>query len=54
MRALFSSSLAAGLVLLPATASPESFTPDPEIWRPVAYSDLRLPRGEAESYASIW
>ena len=40
--------------MLPATASPESFTPDPERWRPVAYSDLRLPRGEAESYASIW
>ena len=54
MRALLSLSLAAGLVLLPATASPGSFTPDPERWRPVAYSDLRLPRGEAESYASIW
>jgi hypothetical protein len=54
MRALLSSSLAAGLVLLPATAAPEPFTPDPERWRPVAYSDLRLPWGEAESYASIW
>ena len=55
MRTLLSSSLAAGFVLLPATAaSPESFTPDPERWRPVAYSDLRFPRGEAESYASIW
>lgn len=54
MRASLSSILAAGFVLLPATASAESFTPDPERWRPVAYSDLRLPRGEAESYASIW
>ena len=37
-----------------APAYCESFTPDPERWRPVAYSDLRFPRGEAESYASIW
>jgi hypothetical protein len=54
MRALLSPSLIAGLILLPATASPESFTRDPDRWRPVAYSDLRFPRGEAESYASIW
>ena len=54
MRALLSLSVAAGLVLLPATASPGSLTPDPERWRPVAYADLRLPHGEAESYASIW
>jgi hypothetical protein len=31
-----------------------SFTADPEAWRPVAYSDLRLPVGEAASYATIW
>ncbi len=54
MRALLSSILSAGLVLLPARAWPESFTPDPERWRPVPHSDLRLPRGEEESYASIW
>ena len=30
------------------------FTPDPERWRPVAYSDLKIPVGEAEAYASIW
>ena len=37
----------------PASSSPR-FTPDPERWRPVAYSDLKIPVGEAEAYASIW
>jgi len=32
----------------------QSYTPDPGSWRPVAYSDLRFPIGEAVSYASIW
>ena len=30
------------------------YTPDPGRWRPVAYSDLKIPVGEAEAYASIW
>lgn len=30
------------------------FTSDPGRWRPVAYSDLLFPIGEAQSYASIW
>lgn len=37
----------------PGPSSPR-FTPDPERWRPVAYSDLKIPVGEAEAYASIW
>jgi len=32
----------------------ETFTGDPEAWRPVYYTDLRLPTGEGQSYASIW
>ena len=32
----------------------QSFTPDPGSWRPVAYTDLMFPLGEAEAYASIW
>jgi hypothetical protein len=39
---------------LTGTASAQSYTPDPGAWRPVAYSDLMFPTGEAESYASIW
>jgi hypothetical protein len=35
-------------------AAAASFTDDPEAWRPVAYSDLRLPVGDAASYASMW
>jgi hypothetical protein len=35
-------------------AAASSFTADPEAWRPVAYSDLRLPVGDAASYASMW
>lgn len=35
-------------------SSAQRFTPDPERWRPVAYSDLKIPVGEAEAYASIW
>ena len=31
-----------------------SFTTDAEAWRPVGYSDLRLPAGDAAAYASIW
>jgi hypothetical protein len=34
--------------------SSTQFTSDPERWRPVAYSDLKIPVGEAEAYASIW
>jgi len=30
------------------------YTSDPGAWRPVAYSDLLFPLGEAESYASLW
>ena len=47
--------LAAGVVasrVVPALA--ETFTADPEAWRPVYYSDLRFPTGEGLSYASIW
>ena len=36
------------------TPSSPRFTPDPERWRPVAHSDLKIPVGEAEAYASIW
>jgi hypothetical protein len=32
----------------------QSFTPDPGSWRPVGYTDLMFPVGEAEAYASIW
>ena len=39
---------------LTGAASAQSYTPDPGAWRPVAYSDLMFPTGEAESYASIW
>lgn len=31
-----------------------TYTADPGAWRPVAYSDLLFPKGEAEAYASIW
>jgi hypothetical protein len=34
--------------------SSTQFTSDPERWRPVAYSDLKIPVGEGEAYASIW
>ena len=47
--------LAAGVVAsraVPALA--ETFTVDPEAWRPVYYTDLRFPTGEGLSYASIW
>lgn len=37
-----------------STHASTRFTPDPERWRPVAYSDLEIPVGEAEAYASIW
>jgi hypothetical protein len=47
--------LALGLYAASALAAhAASFTADPEAWRPVAYSDLRLPVGDAASYASIW
>ena len=39
---------------LTGAASAQSYTPDPGAWRPVAYSDLMFPTGEAKSYASIW
>jgi hypothetical protein len=39
---------------LPASADAQTYTADPGAWRPVAYSDLLFPIGEAESYASIW
>ena len=39
---------------LTGAASAQTYTPDPGAWRPVAYSDLMFPAGEAESYASIW
>ncbi len=32
----------------------QTYTADPGTWRPVAYSNLTFPRGEAESYASLW
>ena len=32
----------------------QTYTSDPGAWRPVAYTDLLFPRGEAESYASLW
>ena len=47
--------LAAGVAAshaVPALA--ETFTTDPEAWRPVYYTDLRFPTGEGLSYASIW
>ena len=47
--------LAAGVVA--SHAAPvlaETFTTDPEAWRPVYYTDLRFPTGEGLSYASIW
>jgi len=34
--------------------SAQTYTADPGTWRPVAYSDLSFPIGEAQSYASIW
>jgi hypothetical protein len=37
-----------------APALAETFTADPEAWRPVYYTDLRFPTGEGQSYASIW
>ena len=43
-----------GLPLQASVPSSPRFTPDPERWRPVAYSDLKIPVGEAEAYASIW
>ena len=48
----FALSLAAAIIATPAAS--ESFTPDPEHWRPVHYYDLQLVSGEAEHYASIW
>ena len=39
---------------LTGAANAQSYTPDPDAWRPVAYTDLMFPTGEAESYASIW
>jgi hypothetical protein len=41
-------------LVIARSACAQSFTPDPESWRPVAYTDLRFPVGEAEAYASIW
>lgn len=32
----------------------QTYTSNPGAWRPVAYSDLLFPVGEAESYASLW
>lgn len=32
----------------------QTYTSDPGAWRPIAYSDLLFPLGEAESYASLW
>ncbi len=47
--------LAAGVVVSRAVpASAETFTADPEAWRPVYHTDLRFPTGEGLSYASIW
>jgi hypothetical protein len=37
-----------------AATMAQTYTADPGTWRPVAYSDLTFPRGEAESYASLW
>ena len=37
-----------------AATMAQTYTADPGTWRPVAYSDLLFPRGEAESYASLW
>jgi hypothetical protein len=37
-----------------AVTQAQTYTADPGTWRPVAYSDLLFPRGEAESYASLW
>lgn len=37
-----------------AVAIAQTYTADPGTWRPVAYSDLTFPRGEAESFASLW
>ena len=43
-----------GTFFVARSASGQSFTPDPGSWRPVAYTDLMFPVGEAEAYASIW
>jgi hypothetical protein len=43
-----------GALVVARSAWPQNFTPDPESWRPVAYTDLMFPVGEAEAYASIW
>ena len=43
-----------GTIFVARSASGQSFTPDPGAWRPVAYTDLMFPVGEAEAYASIW
>ena len=32
----------------------QTFTPNPEQWRPVHYFDLQLVSGDAAAYASIW
>ena len=41
-------------LVIARSAWAQSFTPDPGSWRPVAYTDLMFPVGEAEAYASIW
>ena len=41
-------------LVIARSAWAQSFTPDPGSWRPVAYTDLMFPLGEAEVYASIW
>ena len=43
-----------GAVVMARPACAQSFTPDPGSWRPVAYTELMFPVGEAEAYASIW
>jgi hypothetical protein len=43
-----------GTFFIARPACAQSFTPDPSSWRPVAYTDLTFPVGEAEAYASIW
>jgi hypothetical protein len=43
-----------GIVAGGSTAWAQSITRDPGSWRPVAYTDLMFPVGEAEAYASIW
>jgi len=46
--------LSVAALVIGRSAWAQSFTPDPGSWRPVAYTDLIFPVGEAEAYASIW